>query len=180
MREMDWNLRPASLADADRLALIGAATFLETFASVLDGAAIVAHCRAQHAADAYVRYFGQGASAWLAEAEPGHAPLGFALVGEPDIPGSRDDGSDIELKRIYALSRFHGAGMGAALMAEAIGHGRARGRKRLLLGVYRGNARARAFYGRQGFVEIGERQFNVGGTLYDDVVLARDLQTPLP
>lgn len=48
-----WTLVSAQADDADTLALIGAATFLETFAGVLDGAAIVAHCGVAHASGYY-------------------------------------------------------------------------------------------------------------------------------
>jgi diamine N-acetyltransferase len=170
---MTYSLRSASLADIDRLALIGSATFLETFAGILDGQAIVAHCRREHDASAYRRYLEAGAHAWLAEAESGQAPVGFALVAVPNLPGAAPDGSDLELKRIYTLSRFHGLGVGAALMAEAVEHARREGARRLLLGVYRENARALAFYARQGFVQIEVRRFRVGDREYDDVVLAR-------
>jgi len=166
-----WTIREAGADDAAALALIGAATFLETFAGILDGDAIVGHCTAQHNAAAYAAYLAAGARAWLAEAQPGGAPIGFALVGKPDLAAALD--GDIELKRIYSLSRFHGSGLGAALMQRALEA--AQGHRRLLLGVYAQNDRALAFYRKQGFADLGTRQFNVGGKLYDDLVLARPL-----
>ena len=166
-----WTIREAGSDDASALALIGAATFLETFAGILDGDAIVGHCAAKHNAAAYRDYVATGARAWIAEAQPGGAPIGFALVGKPDLAAALD--GDIELKRIYSLSRFHGTGLGAALMKQALEA--ASGYRRLLLGVYAGNQRAIAFYRKQGFADLGTRQFNVGGTLYDDLVLARPL-----
>lgn len=166
-----WTIREAGEDDAAALALIGAATFLETFAGILDGAAIVAHCAAQHEESAYRAWLASGARAWLAEAQPGGAPIGFALVARPDLDAAAE--GDIELKRIYSLSRFHGSGLGAALMREAVAA--AEGHHRLLLGVYARNERALAFYRKQGFVDIGTRRFNVGGKLYDDRVLARPL-----
>jgi GNAT superfamily N-acetyltransferase len=87
------------------------------------------------------------------------------------------DGSDLELKRIYALSRLHGSGLGAELMRSVIAEAEGRGAKRLLLGVFVGNKRARAFYARQGFSEIAERRFQVGEQFCEDVVLARSLQS---
>ncbi|MDX3885795.1 MAG: GNAT family N-acetyltransferase [Sphingomonas sp.] len=173
---MDWTIRQASAGDADRLALIGAATFLETFAGVLDGTAIVAHCQCEHGPDAYRRHLAAGCHAWLAEAKPGGAPVGFALAGAANLPGGAADGSDIELKRIYALSRFHGSGIGAALMRQAVDHAAGLGARRLLLGVYAGNARARAFYAKSGFTQIADRRFRVGDREYDDVVLARPVE----
>jgi ribosomal protein S18 acetylase RimI-like enzyme len=167
----DWTIRTAGEADADALALIGAATFLETFAGILPGVAIVAHCARVHSADAYRRLIGAGARAWLVEVAPGGAPVGYGLVATPELalagPG------DVELKRIYTLSRFHGAGIGPALMERAVEA--ARGSERLLLGVYVGNTRARSFYAKHGFEPIGERHFDVGGVPCDDLVMARSL-----
>ncbi|MBV9841422.1 MAG: GNAT family N-acetyltransferase [Sphingomonadaceae bacterium] len=170
---MNWHIRPASHADTDRLALIGAATFLETFAGLLDGDAIVAHCRRAHSPEAYRDYLAAGAQAWLAEAASGGAPLGYGLVAAPDLPSVDREGGDLELKRIYSLSRCHGSGVGGALMRLAVEHAARQGAPRLLLGVYIGNARALAFYAKQGFEQIGTRRFRVGDQDYDDVVLAR-------
>lgn len=166
-----WTIREAGPDDAPALALIGAATFLETFAGILDGDAIVGHCALQHRDAAYRAYLADGARAWIAEAQPGGAPIGFALVGRPDLAAALE--GDIELKRIYSLSRFHGSGLGAALMKQALAA--AAGHDRLLLGVYARNHRAIAFYRKQGFADVGTRQFDVGGKLYDDLVLARPL-----
>jgi len=167
-----WQVREASDADAEALALIGAATFLETFAGILPGPAIVTHCARQHANETYRKYLTAGARAWLAEAQPGGAPIGYAMLTPPDLPGMRD--GDGELKRIYALSRFHGSGLGASLMQAVINAGTPVF-DRLLLGVYKYNARAIAFYTRNGFDQIAERQFDVGGTLCEDIVLAKPL-----
>ena len=172
---MDWTIREASLNDADRLALIGAATFLETFAGILDGSAIVAHCQREHSPDAYRRYLESGARAWLATLPPGDAPIGFALLGAADLPGHAADGSDLELKRIYVLSRFHGRGPGKTLMQRAIDQAAQSGARRLLLGVYAHNDRAIGFYRKSGFSQIADRRFRVGHRDYEDIVLARTL-----
>ncbi|MBB6427669.1 GNAT family N-acetyltransferase [Sphingopyxis sp. JAI128] len=167
----EWTVREAGADDAPALALIGAATFLETFAAILDGDAIVAHCATQHRDAAYRACLADGGRAWIAEAQPGGAPVGYALLAKPDLDAARD--GDIELKRIYSLSRFHGSGLGAALMRQALDG--ASGYNRLLLGVYVRNDRAIAFYRKQGFVDLATRRFNVGGKFYDDLVLARPL-----
>lgn len=172
---MHWTVRKASVSDVDKLALIGSASFLETFAGLLDGDAIVAHCQREHSPEAYAHYLAVGAYAWLAETEPGGAPVGFSLVGATALPGSRPDGSDLELKRIYALSRFHGSGMGAELMRRATSLAVETGARRLLLGVYAGNSRAQAFYQKNGFERIADRQFRVGDRDYEDIVFARTL-----
>ena len=165
-----FTIRAATGDDIGALALVGAATFLDGFAGILDGPALVAHCQQNHSEATYRRYLDKGASAFLAEAEGG-APVGYALVSVPELEAARD--GDIELKRIYTLSRYHGSGMAAALLDAALeattGYGR------LLLGVKDDNHRAIAFYRKHGFEQIGTRRFDVGGRIYDDVVLARTL-----
>jgi len=176
MSEPAFRLRRAGPDDAEALALVGAATFLETFAGVLPGPDILAHCRAQHAAERYAGWLADGCPAWLAEAEGG-APVGYLLLAPPDLPVPTGPG-DVEVKRIYAFSRWHGAGLGRALMDAAADHARSEGRRRLLVGVYGENARAIAFYRKCGFAVIGERRFTVGANTYDDLVLARPLGEP--
>lgn len=168
-----WRVRRADASDAGALALVGAATFLETFAGLLDGAGIVEHCARHHATAAYAAHLDDGrCAAWLAQAASGGAPIGYALVSATELPGSRLD-ADLELKRIYALSRFHGDGLGEALMRLAVDHAVAQGAQRLLLGAYAGNARALGFYRKHGFEQVATRVFDVGGRAYDDVVLAK-------
>lgn len=172
-RAPPWSIREAGVDDADALSLVGAATFLETFSGVLDGLAIVRHCHKAHSPLAYRTLLKSGARAWLAELAPGNAPIGFALTSEPDLPGQK--AADLELRRIYVLSRFHGAGPGGALMEAVISAAQTAKASWLLLGVYAGNTRALAFYERCGFRQIAERRFDVGGVGYDDRVLARTL-----
>lgn len=67
---MNWTIRAASHADADALALVGAATFLETFAPVHTGQEIVDHCRKEHSPEAYRRLIGPESDAWIVESVP--------------------------------------------------------------------------------------------------------------
>ncbi len=163
-------VREACADDADRLSLVAVATFLETFAGMICGDALVAHCERAHDPGFLRDLLAVGARAWLAEID--RAPIGYALLTEPELEAARD--GDIELKKIYLLSRFHGSGIARRLFDAALAG--AAGRKRLLLGVKNDNHRAIAFYTKQGFRQIATRRFDVGGTLYDDVVLARAIE----
>ncbi|MFY8139347.1 MAG: GNAT family N-acetyltransferase, partial [Caulobacter sp.] len=71
--------------------------------------------------------------------------------------------------------RFHGGGLGQMMMDTAVDTARAAGARRLLLAVYSRNGRALAFYGRNGFKQVGTRVFHVGDNGYDDFVLAKAL-----
>lgn len=169
----DFRVRPAVAADAAAIALVAQATFLDSYANIVPVADLLPFLEAEHSAAAYARYLGGYAQLWLAEATRTGAPLGYAMVTPCDLPGTQ--AGDIELKRIYALPATHGSGLGAALMAVAVEAARSAGHARILLGVHRGNARALAFYARQGFAAIGTRTFSVGASDFHDLVLARDL-----
>jgi len=162
-------VREADGADAGHLSLVSDATFLETFAGMIAGDALVTHCQKRHAPDYLPQLLEGGARAWLAELDA--APIGYALLTAPELDAARE--GDVELKKIYVLSRFHGTGIAARLLDAALAG--AKGHTRLLLGVKDDNHRAIGFYTKQGFRQIGTRRFDVGGTLYDDVVLAREL-----
>jgi ribosomal protein S18 acetylase RimI-like enzyme len=173
----DISIRRARIGDEDALALVGQATFLETFSGVLDGAAIVDHCRAAHSSAQYRQWLEDASyRVWVAEVAPGNAPVGYLVVAPPDLPLA-DASRDLELKRIYLLRRYHGGGTGKRLLAQAVEHARSVGAARLLLGVYAGNEAAIGFYRHQGFGNLTSRKFNVGGRAYDDHVLSLSLGT---
>ena len=170
-----WRLRSAGAADADALALVASATFLETYAGSLDGADLVTHCLANNTREKFAAWASDPLSAvTLAEALPGHAPLGYSVLTAVDLPIAPRDG-DIELRRIYAMGRLHGTGAGAALMAQALTDAARLGKDRVVLGVWGENHRAHRFYERQGFTVIGTREFKVGSVVHDDLVYARSV-----
>ena len=172
---MDWRLRRAEPGDEPALALVAAATFLQTYAGVVSRRNMLAHCQGKCSPE----YF----SPWLlspehivtlAEHLEGDAPLGFTALTPPDFPIVFGP-ETIELRRIYILAATQGAGLGPALMERAMEDARALGKSRLALGVHPGNTRARAFYERHGFTIVGRRRFQVGDAVFDDPVYAREL-----
>ena len=184
MRLEPMNIRLCTPEDAPLLALVGAATFLEAFAGFIAGDAIFAHCTQNHSPQYYIRAMAKAATrAWIAEVDPaistGPAPVGYALLTEPEFSPEIPRPGDLELKRIYVFSRFHGGpgsvAPGQQLMERAIAHAREQSAPRLLLGVHKDNARALAFYRRNGFVQAGLRTFQLGAHTYDDYVLALTL-----
>jgi diamine N-acetyltransferase len=169
-------LRECTAADAITLSLVSAATLLEAFAGLVPGDALLAHCAKNHIPAVYTAYFAQPETrAWLAEVEPGAAPVGYAILTAPEFPANLVQSGDLELRRLYLFSRFHGSGAGRDLMASATAAARRQEAKRLLLGVHPENHRALAFYRKTGFVQIGTRTFHVGASTFEDPVLALTL-----
>ncbi len=167
-------LRPCVLEDAETLALVAAATFLEAFAGVLPGGAIVQHCARYHVPAVYAKYLADDrVRTWLAVARDGGAPVGYSMLTPPDLPLADLTPMDLELKRIYLFSKFQGSGVGQQLMDVTIEEARRRNAPRVLLGVFAGNFRALRFYERNGFRQVGTRTFTVGTLVCDDFILGR-------
>jgi ribosomal protein S18 acetylase RimI-like enzyme len=185
-------LRRATVDDAPALALAGAATFLEAFTWMLPGADIIAHCAKNHTAEAYRAVLAEPRTRiTLAETVATGAPVGYAMLCAPDLPTFDVQPGDIELKRIYLLSRFRsrrtapvfdatgepipGLSAGQALMDAAITDAQSMNCRRLLLGTNADNQRAISFYRRNNFADAGTRTFQVGSQCCCDLLMARPL-----
>ena len=186
-------LRRATLDDAPALALVGASTFLEAFTWMLPGADIIAHCAKNHTPEAYRAALAQPQTRiTLAETVASGAPVGYAMLAAPDLPSFDLHPGDIELNRIYLVSRFRSRrtapvfdatgqpipdlSAAQALMNAAITDAQSMGSRRLLLGTNADNQRAIGFYRRNHFADAGTRTFQVGSQCCCDLIMARDLR----
>lgn len=171
---MTITIRCCAPGDARALSLVGQATILDTYAQVLPLSDLLAHCDGPHGVAHYADWLARpDHRLWLAETPTG-APVGYMALTPPDLPVALGLG-DVELRRIYLLRGFHGAGLGARMMRTATDAAAAAGFTRLLLSVYSRNDRAIDFYARQGFAQVGVQKFRVGNNHYDDLVLACSL-----
>ena len=165
-------VRMCTADDAPRLALVGGATLLDAYAGFLPGDALMLHAAKHHHRAAYEAELARPHSrAWLAEVAPAAAPVGYAMLTAPDLPAELIGPGDLELRRIYVLSRFHGAGVARELMEAAIAAAREQGAPHLLLGLHPENHRAMAFYRKHGFERVGTRRFHLGQTPFEDPVM---------
>ncbi|WP_146359411.1 GNAT family N-acetyltransferase [Arthrobacter yangruifuii] len=148
---MSFSIRRAVSGDAEDFVSVHLQSWRESYAHVLgeevfrrreaDRTAAVEHRRAalaEQAADPAIRN-------WLAHAEDGRL-LGFASAGP-----ARDADVDValELWSIYVLAEAYGTGVGQALLEHAVDTDPA------YVWVLEDNARAQAFYRRNGFAADG-------------------------
>jgi ribosomal protein S18 acetylase RimI-like enzyme len=173
---MEIEVRPCRPDDAAALALIGQATFLETYPGAMPLADLLEHTEHEHGRARYAEWLADPAyRLWIAELAETRTPVGYVVLSPPD-PAPPTQAGDLEILRIYVLAPFKGSGLGARLMAAAIEGARAAGATRVLLSVWSENRAAQAFYARQGFAEAGMRPFRAGASVYDDPVLAKELR----
>lgn len=131
--------------------------------------------------EAFGRYLADDARRVLLARADG-AAVGYAMTvaGDPDDPDVASvvtGRPTVELSKCYADLAVHGRGVAARLVAAALDLARADvGRAGTCwLGVNQHNVRAQRFYAKQGFVVVGTKQFDVGGSLHDDFVMVRPL-----
>ncbi|MGN6817611.1 MAG: GNAT family N-acetyltransferase [Sphingomonas sp.] len=93
--------------------------------------------------------------------------VGYCKIGPVTFPGDWPD-SAMELHQLYILADHHGAGLAPVLMDWALDAMRTQGASEVVLSVFVDNHRARRFYERYGFEEIGRYVFKVGDHEDDD------------
>ncbi|MDW4905409.1 GNAT family N-acetyltransferase [Streptomyces sp. ADMS] len=107
-------------------------------------------------------------------AEQAGQVVGWACHGPYRDGEFRTD--DAELYAIYVDTARFGAGVGQALLREAVRRCAGARHRRMLLWVLKGNDRARRFYERAGFAADGsEEPFDVDGAAVPEVRYVREL-----
>lgn len=169
---MSVTFRPAHSDDAAALAMLGAATFTETFGHLYAPADLAAFL-ATHTRDGWAAELADPAYAVLL-AEDDRKPVAYAKLGPAKLPFT-PPADAIELRQFYVRATHHGTGVAAAMMDWVIAEARRRGVAALYLSVFVENARARRFYERYGFVRVGAYAFMVGTHKDEDDVMRLDL-----
>ncbi len=101
-------------------------------------------------------------------------PVGYVKLGplkldvETSVPS-------LLLDQLYVLPDHHGSGIARELMSWAMDKARRRGAGALYLTVYVDNHRARRFYDRYGFEEVGRYEFMVGNHADEDIIMRKAL-----
>lgn len=103
-------------------------------------------------------------------AEVGDDLAAFVKLGPNDLP-INSPSTTVCIQQFYVLGAWHGRGIAPALMDWTINEARRRGATHLQLSVYVDNHRARRFYQKYGFVEVGHYVFMVGNHADDDRIL---------
>lgn len=101
----------------------------------------------------------------------GYAMLVTRAPADPAVAESVGIRELVEISKMYVLPGHHGTGVSTALMTAALDWTRAQGYRGVWLGVNQENARARRFYAKHGFAEVGTRKFTVGNQVHHDYVL---------
>lgn len=166
--------RAAGAADGARLARVFRDSFVETFGHLYSPDNLAAFLAGQSEA-CWAEDLADSAFA-IRIAEVEGETVGYAKLGGPTLPFT-PRGPTAELRQLYVLKPWHGAGIAHELMRWTIGEAKARGALDLILSVYVDNHRARRFYDRYGFEYVGPYRFMVGDHADEDHVMRLALET---
>ena len=165
-------IRRAGPDDAEALAAIGQATFVETFGHLYPPEHLAAFLAEAHGVERAKADLANPAKAvWLVEA--GGEVVGYALACPCKLPHPDVTPACVELDRIYVLAAHRGGGVGSRLIGEVFAWLERDGPRRIWLGVFSGNLGAQRLYARHGFEVVGGYKFVVGETLDDEFIMRR-------
>jgi GNAT superfamily N-acetyltransferase len=111
---------------------------------------------------------------WLVAAN-GEQPIGYAKLSPLVAPAPAPKPGAMELQQIYVLLPWQGQGVADRLMEWALDTARAEHAPEIYLTVFDHNERAKRFYTRYGFIEVGHCTFKMGDRVDDDRVWRKSL-----
>jgi len=102
-------------------------------------------------------------------------PCGYSGIRAVKPPSCVLGPKPIELYKMYIDQNILGKGVGEKLIEACLKEAQNRGFETMWLGVWEKAARARAFYKRWKFVDVGASVYRVGRDLQPDIVMARQV-----
>lgn len=160
--------RDAVPGDSPELSAMAQACFTETFGTLYSPENLAIFLDSVFGPAGLPSQIGDPAFAIRLATDAGRI-VGFAKLGPNALPFPEADGSNaVELYQLYVAGTHHGDGVGPALLDWAIGAARGQGADTLALSVYVDNHRAKRFYERYGFVDVGRFDFPVGDQIDED------------
>jgi ribosomal protein S18 acetylase RimI-like enzyme len=166
-------IRRAVPKDSSTLAVLGAATFTETFGHLYPPEDLQTFLATYHCVEAWDRALTDPHRAiWIA-ALPDATQIGFIAVGACKLPVENREPTAGEIQQLYVLAQHHNLRLGTRLMAAGLEWLEAERRTPLYIGVWSENIGAQRFYARYGFDKVGEYGFVVGGTIDREFILKR-------
>lgn len=163
-------IRTANIDDAEMLTALGRQTFHDTFAAYNTPADMDAYMRQQMTVERFAAGIARPGSVWLLAQTPAKV-IGFAALAPEPVPACITTPAPVRLNKLYVSAESIGSGVGAALMRANIAWARNAGHGSIWLGVWERNHRAKAFYERWGFVEVGAEVFRLGDDDQKDLLM---------
>jgi diamine N-acetyltransferase len=172
-----YHIETPGVGDAAALSVLAQRVFTETFAYMNYAPAdLAAFLDANMSEAVYARQIADPAYAIRVACGDDGAMVGFVKCGANHLPmpeGEPAREATRELHQLYVAKKAHGSGLADMLMHCALDDAAVHGAQALYLSVFVENHRAKRFYSRYDFVEIGANPFHIGDQIDDDRVFRR-------
>ena len=157
---------------AETFAALCVQTFRRAYADLHDAADLDAYCAAHYSVEA-ARATLENPAHICTLAELDGRAIGYSVVRDAPCPLPLA-GASAELKQLYLLPEAFGAGIGRALLDDALKSARALGAAHIWLAVADINPRGPPFYRKAGFAYAGAGPtFHVGKDVVTSKIMAR-------
>ena len=168
----DLTIRRAVAEDAAALAALAEQTFRATFEADNNAGDMDAYCATAFSPERQRAQIADPTIDTIVVADRDGALVAYVQL-RPGLPTDIDLPGPIELWRFYLTSALHGRGVAQPLMEASLDAARVRGAITLWLGVWERNFRARAFYRKCGFTDVGAHTFVLGSDRQTDLIMAK-------
>jgi len=151
------SFRTARQSDALCLGVLGLQIFLDTYATEGIRATLAREALSQFSAEAIGALLQRPGTCFTVAERDGHL-IGYAQLtfgATQALVQAPEDAAQAELDKLYVQRPFLGRGLGRALLEEAEALSAEQGAHVMWLTAWSGNDRARRFYARQGYRDLG-------------------------
>ncbi|MBA4186233.1 MAG: GNAT family N-acetyltransferase [Acidobacteria bacterium] len=171
---MNLSIRQADISDANVICALGVTTFYEAYFEQ-DESSDLANYVLENFSPAQIGAELNNTNSTFFIAELNGKAVGYAKLRENSTGDCLKNENAVELHRIYILERAIGKGVGGRLLNRCFETARTKGYETIWLGVWEQNSAALKFYGKLGFVKVGELQFPYGETVGTNYMLKIEL-----
>lgn len=162
-------IREGQAADAEPLAVLASQVWLHTYCTKGINSEVAGYVLSELSVEKFAARLRALETLFLVAECQGWL-VGFAAV-RFGAPCPQAPGLEVELQTLYVQEHFIGHGIGKSLLKAAEAKARERSAAPLWLSVNAENARALAFYARQGYAKVGTMYFVLGEGRHENHVL---------
>lgn len=168
------SVRTCNAKDIDTLVSLGIKTFRDTFDEYNTPENMMKYINQSFSRTVIEQEMKQPGTVFFLAFDGRHA-AGYAKLRASEAPESLNATEALEIERLYAHKSYIGKRVGYMLMQTCIAFARKKGCGALWLGVWENNARAIAFYEKNGFERFGEHTFMLGKDAQTDWLMKKAL-----
>lgn len=168
------SVRTCNEKDIDALLTLAIKTFRDTFDDFNTPENMIQYINKTFTKKALQEEMKQAGTVYFLALD-GRQPAGYAKIRTSENPPGLDDIPAMEIERLYAQSQYIGKRVGYMLLKACLDFAKKKRAGAVWLGVWENNARAIAFYQKNGFKPFSQHTFMLGEDAQTDLLMRKDL-----